>query len=153
MSKTSEKTQADCVCEQCAQGIFGPQEDEIIEGWRKLHNKELHNLYSSLTIIRMIKPMRMRGAGHVTRMEAKLNGYRILMGKPEGKRPQERPRCRWKNNIEMDLTERGWCGMGWIDLAQHMDQWSARVNMVMNLRLPCCHDLLGCVTYRRGLDW
>jgi transposase len=65
------------------------------------------------------------------------------MGEPEGKRPQDRPRCRSKYDIKMDLREIEWCGMGWIDLAQDMDQWRALVNTVMNLRLPCCYDLWG----------
>jgi hypothetical protein len=84
---------------------------------RKLHNEELHSLYSSPSIIRMIKSWRMRWAGQVARM-GKRNTYRILEGKPEGKRPLGRPRRRWKENIEIDLKERGWGGMGWIDLAQ-----------------------------------
>jgi hypothetical protein len=111
--------------------IFGPKTDEVTGGWRKLHNDELHNLYSSPSIIRMIKSRRMRWAGHVTRMGEKRNVYRILVGKPDGKRPLGRPRHRWVDNIKMDLR-----GMDWIDLAQDRDQWRARVNTVMNLRVP-----------------
>jgi hypothetical protein len=81
--------------------IFVPKRDEVI-GWRKLHNEELHNLYSSPSTIRMTKSRRMRWAGHVARMGEK-NAYRILVGKPEGKRPLGRPRLRWEDNIKMGL--------------------------------------------------
>jgi hypothetical protein len=74
--------------------IFGLKRGEVTGGWRKLHNQELHNLYSSPSIIRMIKSRRMRWAGHVTGMGEKRNAYRLLVGKPEGKRPRRRPRCR-----------------------------------------------------------
>jgi hypothetical protein len=94
-------------------------------GWRKLHNEELHNLYSSPSIIRIIKSRRMRLAGHVARMGETRNAYRILVGKPEGKRPLGRPRRRWVDNIKMDLREIGWNGMDWIELAQDRDQWRA----------------------------
>jgi hypothetical protein len=83
--------------------IFEPKRDEVMGDWRKLHNEELHNLYSSPSIIRVIKSRRMRWAEHVARMGEKRNAYRILMGKPEGKRPLGRPRCRWVDNIKMDL--------------------------------------------------
>jgi hypothetical protein len=82
--------------------IFGSKRDEVTGGWRKLHNEELHSLYSSQSIIRMIKPRRMRWAGHVAQME-KRNAYRIFVGKPEGERPLGRPRHRWVDNIKMDL--------------------------------------------------
>jgi hypothetical protein len=117
-------------------GIFGPKRDEVIGGWRKLHNEELHNLYCSPSIIRMIKTRRMRWAGHVVHIGGKRNAYRILVGKPEGKRPLGRPRRRREDNIRMDLREIGWGGMDWIDLAQDRDQWRALVNTVMNLRAP-----------------
>jgi hypothetical protein len=87
--------------------IFGPKRDEVIGEWRKLHNEELHDLYSSPSIIRIIKSRRIRWAGHVARMGEKTNAYRLLVGKPEGKRPLERPRCRWVDNIRMDLGEVG----------------------------------------------
>jgi hypothetical protein len=83
--------------------IFGPKRDEVIGGWRKLHNEELHNLYCSPSIIRIIKSRRLRWAGNVARMGEKINAYRILAEKPEGKRPLGRPRRRWKDNIRMDL--------------------------------------------------
>jgi hypothetical protein len=75
--------------------IFGPKRDGVKGGWRNLHNEELHNLYSSPSIIRIIKLRRMRWAGHVVRMGEKRNVYRLLVGKPEGKRPLGRPRRRW----------------------------------------------------------
>jgi hypothetical protein len=100
---------------------------------RKLHNEELHNLYSSPSIIRIIKSRRMRWVGYVTRMEAKRSAYRMLVGKQEGKRPLGRPRRRWVNNIKMDLMEIGWGGMDWIEVAQDWVHWRAVVNTVMNL--------------------
>jgi hypothetical protein len=103
--------------------IFGPKRDEVTGGWRKLHNEELHNLYSSPSITRMIKLIRMRWAGHVARTGEKRNSYRILVGKPEGKGPLER----WVDNIKMDLREVGWDGRDWIDLAQDRDRWRAYV--------------------------
>jgi hypothetical protein len=110
--------------------------DEVTGGSRKLHNGELHNLYSSLSIIKMIKSRRMRLVGHVARMWEKRNAYRILVGKPERKRPLGRRRCRWVNYIEMDLREIGWDSLDWIDVAQDRDQRKALVNAVMNLRVP-----------------
>jgi hypothetical protein len=87
--------------------IFRLKRDEVTGGWRKLRNEELHSLYSSPSIIRMIKSRRMRWAGDVARMGEKRNAYRILVGKLEGKRPQRRPRRRWVDNIKMDLREIG----------------------------------------------
>jgi hypothetical protein len=87
--------------------IFGPKRDEVTGEWRKLHSRELHNLYSSPDIIRQIKSRRMRWAGHVTRMGEGRNVYRVLVGKPEGKRPLGRPRRRWEDGIKMDLREIG----------------------------------------------
>jgi hypothetical protein len=78
----------------------------------------------------------MRWAGYVAQMGEKRKAYRILVGKPEGKKPVGRPRCKWANNIKMDLREIGWGGMDWLDLAQDSDQWRALVNMVLNLRVP-----------------
>jgi hypothetical protein len=103
---------------------------------RKLHNKELHNLYSSPNIIRMIKSRRMRWVGYVARMGETRNAYRILVVNPEGKRLLGRPRRRWVDNIKMDLRDIGWDGMDWIDLAQDRHQWRALVNTVMNLWVP-----------------
>jgi hypothetical protein len=115
--------------------IFGPTRDEVTGEWRKLHNGELHNLYSSSDIIRQIKSKRMRWAGHVARMGEGRNVYRVLVGKPEGKRPLGRPRRRWEDGIKMDLGETGWGGVEWIHLAQDRDRWRALVNAVMNLRV------------------
>jgi hypothetical protein len=103
-------------------GIFGPKRDEVIGRWRKLHNEELHNLYCSPSIIKIIKSRRMRWAEHVAKMGSKRNAYRILVGKPEGKRPLGRPRRKREENIKMDLREIGRCGMDWIYLAQDRDQ-------------------------------
>jgi hypothetical protein len=116
--------------------IFGPKRDEVTRDWRKLHNEELHNLYSSPNIIRMIKSWRVRWVGHVEQMVEKRNAYRRLVGKPEGKRQLGRPRRKWVDNIKMDLRGIGWDGMDWIDLAQDRDQCGALVNTVMNLRVP-----------------
>jgi hypothetical protein len=101
-----------------------------------LHNKELHELISSPSIIRIIKSRRMRWAGHVARMGEKRNVYRLLVEKPEGKRPLGRPRRRWVDNISMDLGEVGWGDVDWIGLAQDMNRWRAVVNSVLNLRVP-----------------
>jgi hypothetical protein len=116
--------------------IFGPKRDGVTGGWRKLHNEELHNLYSSISIIRVIKPRRMRWAAHMARMGEKRNMYRLLVGKPEGKRPKGRPRHRWINNIKMDLLEIGLGVVDWICLAQDRYSWRALVNSVMKLRVP-----------------
>jgi hypothetical protein len=99
-----------------------------------LHNDELHNLYSSPNIVREIKSGRMRWAGHVARMGEGRGVYRVLVGRPEGKRPMGRPRCRWEDNIKMDLREIGIDGANWIRLAQVRVQWRASVNTVMNFR-------------------
>jgi hypothetical protein len=88
--------------------IFGPKRDEVTGEWRKLHNEELRDLYSSPSIIRIIKSRKMRWAGHVTRMGEKRNMYRLLVGKLEGKRPLGRLKHRWVDNIRMDLGEVGW---------------------------------------------
>jgi hypothetical protein len=94
-----------------------PKRDGVTGGWRKLHNEELHNLYSSLSIIRIIKSRRMRWAGHVARMGEMGNVYGLLVGKPEGKRALGRPRRRWIDNIKMDLLEVGVSVMDWIGLS------------------------------------
>jgi hypothetical protein len=101
-----------------------------------LHNEELHDFYSSPSIIRIIKARRMRWAGHVGRMGAKRNAYRLLVGKPDGRRPLGRPRRRWVDNIRMDLVDVGWSDVDWISLAQDRDSWRALVNSVLNLRVP-----------------
>jgi hypothetical protein len=105
-------------------------------GWRKLYNEELHILYSSPSIIRMINSRMMRWVGHVARMGQKRNAYSILVGEPESKRPLRRPRRRRVDNIKIDLREIEWDGMDWINLAQDRDQWRALMNMVMSLLVP-----------------
>ena len=116
--------------------IFGPRRDEVTGDWRRLHNVELNDLYSSPNIVRVIKSRRMRWAGHVARMGEKMGMYRVLVGKPEGKRPLRRPRRRWVDNIRMDLQEVGLGYVDWIGLAQDRDRWRKLVNAVMNLRVP-----------------
>ena len=115
---------------------FGPKRDEVTGEWRKLHNGEPNVMYSSLNIVWVIKSRRMRWAGRVARMGEGRGVYRVLMGKPGGKRPLGRPRRRWKDNIMMYLQEVGCGGMDWIELAQDRDKWRALVNAVMNLRIP-----------------
>jgi hypothetical protein len=128
--------------------IFGPQRYELTGGWRKLHNEELHDLYSSPSIIRIIKPRRIRWAGHMARMGEKRNVHRLLVGKPEGKRPLGGPRCRWIDNIKMDLLEIRLGGVDWIGLAQDRYMWRALVNAVMNFWVPQNAEKLpsGCTT-------
>jgi hypothetical protein len=99
-------------------------------------NDELHDLYSSPNIVRVIKSRRMRWAGHVARMGEGRGVYRVLVWKPEGRRPLGRPRSRWEDNIKLDLREIGIDGENWIRLAQDRIQWRAFVNTVMNLRVP-----------------
>ena len=114
---------------------IGPRRDEVTGEWRRLHNEELNDLYSSPNTVRVIKSRRMRWAGNVARMGEERGAYRVLVGKPEGKRPLRRPRRRWVD-IRMDLQEVG-CGyVDWIGLAQDRDRWRTLVNAVMNLRVP-----------------
>jgi len=102
----------------------------------ELHIKELNDLYSSSNIVWVIKSRRMRWAGHVACMGKERGVYRVLVGKPERKRPLGTPRCRWVDNIRMDLQEVG-CGyMDWIGLAQDRDGWRRLVSVVINLRVP-----------------
>ena len=102
--------------------------------WRRLHNEELNDLYSSPNIVRVIKSRRMRWAGHVARMGEMRGVYRV--GKPEGKRPLGRPRRRWVDNIRMDLQEVVCGHVDCIGLAQDRDRWRTLVSEVMNLRVP-----------------
>jgi hypothetical protein len=112
--------------------ILGPKRVEVKGSWMKLHNEELHNLYSSPNIIRMIKSRRIKMVGHAARIGEKKTAYGILVGKPERKRSMRIPRRRWADNIKIDLREIGWGGMDWID----RDQWRALVNTVINFRVP-----------------
>jgi len=116
--------------------IFGLKRDDVTGEWRKLHNEELNNLYSSPNTLRVIKSRRMRWAGHVACMGERRGMYRVLVAKPEGKRTLGRPRRRWEDNIKMNLQEVGCGGMDWIELAEDRDRWRALVNAVMNLRVP-----------------
>jgi hypothetical protein len=116
--------------------IFGPKRDEVRGGWIKLHHEELHGLYSSPSIVRVMKARRMRLAGHVARMGEVRGVYNILVGRPEGRRPLGRPRRRWEDSIKMDLREIGFGDVDWINLAQDRDKWRALVNTVINLRVP-----------------
>ena len=116
--------------------IFRPRRDSVTGEWRRLHNEELKDLYSSPNIVRVIKSRRMRWAGHVACMGKERWVHRVLLGKLEGRRPLGRPRRRWVDNIRIDLQEVG-CGyMDWIGLAQDGDSWRTLVSAVMNLRVP-----------------
>jgi len=116
--------------------ISGPKRDEVTGEWRKLHNEELNDLYCSPNIVRVIKSRRMRWAGHVARMGERRGVYRVLVGKPEGRRSLGRTRHRWEDNIKMDLQVVGCGGMDWIELAQDRDRWKALVSTVMNIGVP-----------------
>ena len=97
--------------------IFGLKRDEVTREWRKLHNEELNDLYSSPNIVRVIKSRRMRWTEHVARLGDRRDVYRVSMGKPKGRRPLGRPRRRWEDNIKMDLQEVGcgvWTGSSWL---------------------------------------
>jgi hypothetical protein len=115
--------------------IFGLKRDEVTGEWRKLHNEELRD-HSSPSIIKIIKSRRMRWAGHVACMGEKRKAYRLLVGKPEGKRPLGRPRHRWVDNTRMDLGEVGWSDVDWSGLAQDRNRWRSLVNSVLKLRVP-----------------
>jgi len=116
--------------------IFGPMRDEVTGEWRRLHNEELNDLYPSPNIVRVIKSRRMKWAWHVARMGEERGLYRVLVGKPEGRRPLGRPRHRWVANIRIDVQEVG-CGcMDWNGFAHVRDRWRTLVSAVMNLRVP-----------------
>jgi len=115
--------------------IFRPRRDEVTGEWRRLHKEELNDLYCSPNFVRVIKSRRMKWAGHVARMGER-GVYRVLVGKPEGRRPLGRPRHSWVDNIKMDLQEVG-CGyMDWIGLTQGRDRWRTLLSAVMNIRVP-----------------
>ena len=116
--------------------VFGSKRDEVTGEWRKLHHEERSDLYCLPNIVRVVKSRRMKWEGHVARMGQGRGVHRVLVGKPEVKRPFGRPRRRWENNIKMDLQEvRGGCG-DWMGLAQDRDRWRALVSTVMNIRVP-----------------
>jgi len=113
--------------------IFGSKRNKVTREWRKLLNEELNDLYSP-SIVRVIKSR--RWARHVARKGESKGVYRVLVGKPEGKKPLGRPRRRWEDNIKVDLQEVGCEEMDWIDVAQDKERWRALVNAVMNLWVP-----------------
>jgi len=110
--------------------------DEVTGEWRKLHNEELNDLYSSPNIVRVIKSIRMRWVGHIAGMGEERGVYRVLVGKPEGKRLLGRLRRRWEDNSKMDLQEVGFGGMDWIELDQDRECWRELVNAILDLRVP-----------------
>ena len=115
--------------------IYGPKRDGLTGEWRKLHNEELIDLYSSPNIVWVIKLRRMGWAGHVACMEEGRGVHKVLVGKPEGKRPLGRPRLRREDNIKMDLEEvGGGCG-DWMELARNRDRWRVLVSKVMSFRV------------------
>jgi hypothetical protein len=116
--------------------LLGPKRDEVIGQWKKLHNEKLNELYSLPNIVREVKSRRMRWAGHMARMGEDRGVRRVLVGKPEEKRPLGRPRRRWENTIKMDLQEVGGGRGDWMDLAQDRDRWRALVGTVRNFRFP-----------------
>ena len=116
--------------------IFVPRKDEVTGEWRSLYNEDLNDLYSSPNIVRVIKSRRMRWAGHVVLMVEERGVYRVLVAKPEGRRPLGRPRRSWVDNIRMDLQEVRCRYMDWIGLAQDRDRWQTLVSAVMDLRVP-----------------
>ena len=116
--------------------IFGPKWDNVTRGWRKLHKEKLNDLYSSSSIVWVIKSRRLRWAGHVSHTGESKCVYRVLVGNPDGKRLHGRPRHKWDYNIKMDLQEVGNWGVDWIKLAQDRDRWRTLVNMVLNLPIP-----------------
>jgi hypothetical protein len=116
--------------------LFGPKRNELTGEWKKLHNEELNNLYTSPNIVRVVKSRRMRWVGHVARMAEGRAVYGILVRKPEGMIPFGRRRLKWEDNIKMDLLEVGCGGMDWIEVAQDRYSLRAVVNAVMNLRVP-----------------
>ena len=110
--------------------IFGSKRVEVTGEWRKLHNEELNDVYSSPNIVRVIKSRRMRWAGHVAHMGERRGVYRVLVGKSEGKRPLRKSRRRWEDNNRMDLQEVVCGAMDWFELAQERDRWRALVTAV-----------------------
>ena len=124
--------------------IFGPTRYQVIGAWRKLHNEELNDLYSSPSIFWMIKSRRMRWGRHVAQMGERRGVYRVLVGKPEGNRPPGISRYRWEDNIMMDLQKVGCGGMDWTELAQDRDRWQGICE--------CGNERLGSIKFGEFLD-
>jgi len=116
--------------------MFGPKREEVARGWRRLHNEGTHNLYTSPNIIRVMKSRGMRCTGHIACMGEMRCACKILVGKPERKRPLGRLRHRWEHSIRTDVREIVSESVDWIHLAQDRDQWRVLVNTVINLRVP-----------------
>jgi len=116
--------------------IFGPKRDEVTGEWKKLHNEELNDLYSSPNIFRVIKSRRKLWAGLLVRVGERRGIYVVFVGENCGKEPHGQPRRRWEDSIKMDLQEVGFMGMDCVELAQDRDRWRALVNVVMNIQVP-----------------
>jgi hypothetical protein len=116
--------------------VFGPKRDEVTGEWKKLHNEELNDLYSLPNIVREVKSRRISWVGHVARMGEGRVVHRVLVAKPEGKRPLGRPRLRWEDNIKMDFQEVGGGRGDWMELAQDRCIWRALAGTVRNFRIP-----------------
>jgi len=116
--------------------VFGPKRDEVTGEWRKPHNEEPNDLYSLPNVVRVLKSRRLRWAWHVARMGEDSGVHRVLVGKPEGKKPLRRLRRRWEDNIKMDLQEVGGGRGDWMELAQDRDRWRALMGTVRDFRVP-----------------
>jgi hypothetical protein len=116
--------------------VFGPKRDEVTGEWRKLHNEELNDVYSLPNIVRVVKSGRMRWMWYVACMGKERGVHRVLVGKPEGKRPLGKPGRRWEDNITMELQEVGGGRGDWMELVLDRNGWLALVSMVKNLRVP-----------------
>jgi len=114
--------------------IFEHKKDEVREEWRKLHNEELSDLYCSSSNVRVVKSRRMRWVRYVAHTGKRRGVYRVLVGKPDGRKTFGRPRRRWVDNIKMDLRKLN--REAWICMYQYRDRWRALVNAAMNLRVP-----------------
>jgi hypothetical protein len=116
--------------------VFEPKRDDVIGEWRKMHNKELNDLYSLPHIVRVVKSIRTRWAGYVMHMGVDRVVHRVLMEKPEGKRPLGRPRHRWEDNIKMDVQDVVWGHGDGMELPQDRDRWQPIVGKVWDFRVP-----------------
>jgi hypothetical protein len=125
------------VCETAVlRKIFGPKRNKVTGDWRRVHNEELHDLYTSSTVIQAVKLRGMRWVGHVSCMGKKRDAYSVLEEQPEEKTPLGRPRHTWEDNIKMDFKETVWEGMDWIDVTHDIHKWQDVVDVVMNIWVP-----------------